>query len=88
MTTVRIAYAESRAYKTHISHVLVILADDAGGRALPLWLKGQDGHSFRLLLDRLPGGDRLPGSDRMPGGRWPESRRNSPTSCWAGRGSP
>jgi RNA polymerase sigma-70 factor (ECF subfamily) len=61
MTTVRIAYAEPRPYKTHISHVLVVLADDTGGRALPLWLKGYDGHSLRLLLDRPAGGAQMVG---------------------------
>jgi bifunctional DNase/RNase len=61
MTTVRIAYAEPRPVKTRISHVLVVLADDASGRALPLWLKGYDGHSLRLLLDRPADGAGMAG---------------------------
>ena len=61
MTTVRIAYAEPRAVGTRMTHVLVVLADEAGGRALPVWLKGFDGHSLRLLLDRPAGGTELAG---------------------------
>ena len=56
MTTVRIAHAEPRPGKLPggrfaIDHVLVVLADDAGHRALPIWLPGPDGHSLWLLLD-------------------------------------
>ena len=36
----------------HVDHVLVVLADDAGGRALPLWLPSMDGYSIQVLLDR------------------------------------
>jgi RNA polymerase sigma factor (sigma-70 family) len=52
MTTVRVAHAEPRPDRTHISHVLVVLADDTGRRVLPIWLMGIDGHSLRVLLDR------------------------------------
>jgi RNA polymerase sigma-70 factor (ECF subfamily) len=52
MTTVRIAHAEPRPDRTHIHHVLVVLADDNGRRVLPIWLMGMDGHSLRLLLER------------------------------------
>ncbi len=56
MTTVRIAHAEPRPGKLGdgrfaVKEVLVVLADDAGGRALPVWLTGPDGHSLWLLLD-------------------------------------
>lgn len=61
MTTVRIAYAESRPVGTRLTHILVVLADDAGGRALPVWLKGFDGHSLRLLLNRPADGAAMAG---------------------------
>jgi bifunctional DNase/RNase len=54
MRTVRLAHAEPRPDKTHIHHVLVVLADDANGRVLPIWLLGLDGHSLRLLHQRQP----------------------------------
>ena len=60
MTTVRIARAEDlippgqplpiRAF-THV----IVLADDAGGRELPIWLPGSDGHRIAGLLDRPAG---------------------------------
>ena len=48
MTTVRIAHAEPRPGhqgngRLVIQGVLVVLADDAGRRALPVWLEGQPG---------------------------------------------
>jgi hypothetical protein len=52
MTTVRIAHIEPWPGKRmggrgfRISSFLVVLADDAGGRALPLWLNGPEGHSL------------------------------------------
>jgi RNA polymerase sigma factor (sigma-70 family) len=61
MTTVRIAYAEPRSVGTRMTHVLVVLADDAGDRALPVWLKGFDGHSLRLLLNRPADGSEMAG---------------------------
>jgi RNA polymerase sigma-70 factor (ECF subfamily) len=57
MTTVRIARAESLIppgepiYDRRLSHVLV-LADDAGRRELPLWLLGPDGQHLSDLLAR------------------------------------
>jgi RNA polymerase sigma-70 factor (ECF subfamily) len=54
MTTVRIAHAAPQPDKTRIHHVLVVLADDAGHRALPIWLMGID--SLQLLLDQPPEG--------------------------------
>src|SRR5258707_14662762 len=41
-----------------ISEFLVVLADDAGGRALPVWLTGPDGDSLWRLRCR-PAGDRV-----------------------------
>jgi RNA polymerase sigma-70 factor (ECF subfamily) len=57
VTTVRIAHAEpwpGRIDEHHfgLNQVLVVLADDAGGRAMPLWLRGTDGRSIWWLLDR------------------------------------
>lgn len=58
MTTVRIAHAEPRPGalgdgRFHLRGFLVVLADDAGGRALPLWLEGEPGaHSLWELVDR------------------------------------
>jgi hypothetical protein len=48
MTTVRIAHAEPRPGKLENGGFqtmgwLVVLADDAGHRAVPLWLRGQPG---------------------------------------------
>jgi bifunctional DNase/RNase len=52
MTTVRIAHIEpwpgrrtgGRGFG--ISSFLVVLADDSGGRALPVWLNGPEGHGL------------------------------------------
>jgi hypothetical protein len=52
MTTVRIAHTEpwpgrrmgGRGFR--ISSFLVVLADDAGGRAIPVWLNGPEGHGL------------------------------------------
>jgi bifunctional DNase/RNase len=52
MTTVRIAHAEPWPGKRmggrgfSIFSFLVVLADDAGGRALPIWLIGPEGHGL------------------------------------------
>jgi hypothetical protein len=38
-----------------VSSFLVVLADDSGGRALPVWLNGPDGHGlFRGRDDDHP----------------------------------
>ena len=50
MTTVRIAHAEPLPDAIHIARVLVVLADDQKGRALPLWLMGTRSHSLQALL--------------------------------------
>jgi RNA polymerase sigma factor (sigma-70 family) len=55
MTTVRIARAESRIppgpvpdrYPTYV----IVLADDAGQRDLPIWLLGRDSHRFPDLFE-------------------------------------
>jgi RNA polymerase sigma-70 factor (ECF subfamily) len=54
MTAVRIAHADPWPGRTpdgrmHIRHVLVILADDAGHRALPVRLPGPERQLWRLL---------------------------------------
>ena len=60
VTTVRIAHAQpdfgsQMNREGPIRHVLVVLADDAGHRALPLWLPTAEAHSLWHLLDRPPG---------------------------------
>jgi hypothetical protein len=66
MTTVRIAHAEPRpgnlgngSFITH-GH-LVVLADDAGHRAVPIWLRGEPGESDLAHLIELSGrpGDQI-----------------------------
>ena len=56
MTTVRIAHAEPQPGRLAdgtfvVERVLVVLADDAGGRAVPIWLNALDGESVRVLLE-------------------------------------
>jgi bifunctional DNase/RNase len=52
MTTLRIAHTEPWPGKRmggrgfRISSFLVVLADDSGGRALPVWLTGPEGHGL------------------------------------------
>jgi hypothetical protein len=55
MTTVRIAHTEpwpgrhmgGRGFR--ISSFLVVLADDSGSRALPVWLNGPEGLSLPIM---------------------------------------
>jgi bifunctional DNase/RNase len=59
MTTVRIAHAEPRPGhlgngRIVIQGFLVVLADDAGRRALPIWLEGQSGGSSLSEFLRRP----------------------------------
>ena len=61
MTTVRIAHAEPRpgnlgngSFITH-GH-LVVLADDAGHRAVPIWLRGDPGEQSLSQLVELAAG--------------------------------
>ena len=54
MTAVRIAHADPWPGRRpdgrmSVSQVLVVLADDAGHRALPVWLPGREGGFWRLL---------------------------------------
>ena len=53
MTTVRIAHVEPwpgkrglRGHGFRVFSFLVVLADDTGGRALPVWLNGPEGHGL------------------------------------------
>ena len=53
MTTVRIAHVEPwpgqrglRGHGFRVFSFLVVLADDVGGRALPVWLNGPEGHGL------------------------------------------
>ena len=61
MATVRIAHAEPRPGRLGNDRVviqgfLVVLADDAGRRALALWLRGEPGaDSLREVVERPPG---------------------------------
>jgi bifunctional DNase/RNase len=55
MPQVRIAHAEPRPGRQpgggfRISSFLVVLADDSGGRALPVWLIGPEGHGLWEVL--------------------------------------
>src|SRR5579862_5977027 len=60
MTTVRIAHAEPRPGRLangefQTSGHLVVLADDAGRRAVPVWLRGEPGEGeLARLLEHLP----------------------------------
>jgi bifunctional DNase/RNase len=60
MTTVRIAHTEPWPGKRtggrgfRISSFLVVLADDSGGRALPLWLNGPEGHGLLRAREDHP----------------------------------
>ena len=56
MITVRIAHAEPRPGRQpgggfRIHSFLVVLTDDPGGRALPIWLGGPEGHGLWRVLD-------------------------------------
>ena len=94
MTTVRIACAEphmdtrldgSRA----IGHILVVLADDPGHRAMGLWLRTRQGMALWRILDRLPrhGEAGQPRAMRRPRTSQPGNTapRTWPASCWPRR---
>jgi len=60
VTTVRIAHAEPRPGRQpgggfRIHSFLVVLADDPGRRALPIWLGGPNGHGLWQILDSSAG---------------------------------
>jgi RNA polymerase sigma-70 factor (ECF subfamily) len=64
MTSVRIARAEHRPARARQPHVrvpsyLVVLADDAGGRELPIWLLAFDRQRLQPLLERDQAGPAL-----------------------------
>lgn len=75
MTTVRIAHAEPHLDttldgSTAIGHILVVLADDPGHRAMGLWLRTRQGLALWQILGR-PSRDREPGRpppDALAGG--------------------
>ncbi len=61
MTPVRIAHAQPLPGKQpngtfEVEQLVVVLADDAGHRALPIWLPGSDGEPLWRLLDPPAGG--------------------------------
>jgi RNA polymerase sigma-70 factor (ECF subfamily) len=61
MTAVRIACAEPHMGtrldgSPAIGHILVVLADDPGHRAMGLWLRTRQGMALWRVLDRLPHG--------------------------------
>jgi RNA polymerase sigma-70 factor (ECF subfamily) len=70
MTPVRIARVERRARPgprrpvRSLTHV-VVLADDAGGRELEIWLLGSDGHRIERLSNRAASGDAVAGGDEL-----------------------
>ena len=66
MTAVRIAHADPWPGHTpdgrmSVRHVLVVLADDGGHRALPVRLSGHDGRFWRLLASPEDRDERHPG---------------------------
>ena len=61
MTTVRIAHVEPwpgkrglRGHGFRVFSFLVVLADDTGGRALPVWLNGPEGHGLFAGMATIP----------------------------------
>jgi RNA polymerase sigma factor (sigma-70 family) len=74
MTTVRIAHVVPRPGRLRTSHILVVLADDIGHRALPIWLSIRHGGSLWRLADRRAAGSGARTADREelpPGERTP-----------------
>jgi hypothetical protein len=76
VTTVRIAHAEPRPGRmpdgsVRASQFLVVLADDAARRALPLWVEAPGGRSLWQLLA---------GSGKRA--RWPGCWRRRRPGCW------
>ena len=71
MTTVRIARAEPRLDQrldgsTAIRHVLVVLADEPGHRAMGLWLRSHEGRDLLRVLHRPARGTEPPGPAADP----------------------
>ena len=82
MTTVRIAHAEPRpgrlANGGFITHgFLVVLADEAGHRAVPIWLRGEPGEGDLAHLIELAARP----AERDRDGR--RSAGSSPPGCCA-----
>ena len=80
MTTVRIAHAEPRPGQLEHHGFqtlgwLVVLADDAGHRAVPVWLREEAGGDLESSLRPVPGRPR-----RSSG---PTLLRSSPPACCA-----
>jgi hypothetical protein len=77
MTTVRIAHAEPRPGRLgngefQTRGYLVVLADDAGRRAVPIWLRGEPGEADLSQLGELASGPAGHGpAGRTGGGRGP-----------------
>ena len=84
MTTVRIAHAERRIplgpvpdrFPTHV----IVFADDAGHRDLPIWLLGRDSHRFSDLFEP-PSAAEPSAAEPPPSRRGPLT--SSPTGCCA-----
>jgi RNA polymerase sigma factor (sigma-70 family) len=65
VTSVRIAHAEPRPGdlgdgRFGLEHVLVVLVDDSGGRAMPLWLAAPEGYSLWKLVHAPHGAAGVP----------------------------
>jgi len=71
MTTVRIAHVQPRLEATldgHMSirHILVVLADQAGGRAMGLWLRTREGLPLWRAADLATGDGKAPQAGGRP----------------------
>jgi RNA polymerase sigma factor (sigma-70 family) len=71
MTTVRIAHAVPRPSRFATSHVVVVLSDDAGRRALPIWLTISDGGSIWRLVEQQDPATARPAEELAPAERTP-----------------
>jgi RNA polymerase sigma factor (sigma-70 family) len=75
MTTVRIACASPHLGtrpdgSAAIAHILVVLADDAGHRAMGLWLRVRQGMALWRILNHSPG-DSQPSAEESRAGDFP-----------------
>ena len=81
MTTVRIAHAEPRPGRLanggfHTRGYLVVLADDVGHRAVPIWIQGAgdladllERPADQIVTDAVPQRNSPPGSSAPPAPR-------------------
>lgn len=69
MVTVRLAHAVPLPDERHIHRVAVLLIDDAGRRALPVWVTGMQIHVLHALLDRHSEGGGTPVQSQELAGR-------------------